>query len=116
MKEIITFFLCCLMYSAQAQFTNLKTRNTAQDSVLEMVFQKYLKANDSVADLRNIEMIHNFSDSADKYTAKAMEYLQGQRLDSCIWMIHVSNFYITNTKVLLHIKKSDEYHYEVPKY
>lgn len=102
--------------SANGQFTSLKARNAKQDSLLDTVFHAYMKANDSVADLRHIEMVHNFSDSADRYTSLANEYLFNKRLDSCIMMIHIANFYIVNTQVLLHIKPEDEWKNSRPTY
>lgn len=117
MKYILPLLIAiALSVSANAQFTNFKTRNAAQDSLLERIFQTYLKANDSIADVNHIKMINDFSDSADKYSDSANYYLQSRHLDSCIHMIHIANRYINNVQVLLHIKPQDKWQQEIPSY
>jgi len=109
MKHLTLSLLLLTGLVSRGQYANLKDRNQKQDTALEMIFQQYLKANDSAADLRTIEKINQFSDSADKYMALALLYLKKQQLDSCIRIIHIANMYINNTQVLLHIKKTDEW-------
>jgi hypothetical protein len=116
MKRMVFIGLLGISFTCKAQFTNLKLRNSIQDTLLDTVFHAYLKANDSVADLRHIEMINNFSDSADKYIFMANGYLFNKSLDSCIRAIHIANFYIVNTQVLLHIKPEDQYQHSRPTY
>jgi len=116
MKKLIFVALLSISFASKAQFTSLKSRNAAQDSALDTVFHAYMKANDSVADVRQMETIYKFSDSADRYTGLAKIYLLQKRLDSCIMMIHIANYYIINTQVLLHLKPHDKWEDSRPTY
>lgn len=105
--KVIVFLLFPLF--GAAQFTQLKSRNATQDSLLDKVFGIYRKAQDSVGDANSVKMIRNFSDSADKYISLAQKYILARRLDSCIRAIHTANFYIVNTQVLLHLTPGDRW-------
>jgi hypothetical protein len=108
----LSFLLLALMIGKIGMgqtYTAMKIRATKQDSVLDRIFERYKKAQDSAADIRNIEMINNFSDSADRYGALAAAFLYEKQLDSCIWAIHIADAYITNTQCLLHLKPMDSY-------
>jgi hypothetical protein len=94
----------------------MKYRNATQDALLDTVFHAYMKANDSAADIRTMGMVNSFSDSADRYTSLAKEYLFNKQLDSCIRAIHIANYYIVNTQVLLHLKPEDQYQHSRPNY
>jgi hypothetical protein len=115
MKQILSCLALFAILSAQGQtLTELKNRSKAQDSLLDIIFQQYTKAQDSVADIRARRLSVTLMDSADKYILLSAQQIGSQNLDSAIYMIHVSNWFINNSRSLLHMGK--EWIYSRPTY
>lgn len=102
---ISAVFLCsiCNGQSNYQTFGQQKQVVGKQDTLLESIFQVYLKVNDSLGDIRHVQWVNYGIDSADKYTLLAKYYLQKRELDSCIEAIHKADEFIVTNRNLLKI-------------
>jgi hypothetical protein len=115
--RILTLIILLLLAGIAGKgqtYTGLKNRSKSQDSLLDVIFQRYRKAQDSVADIKARSMSIILMDSADRYTSLSAGQIDKQNLDSAIYMIHVANWFINNSQSLLHMGK--EWIYSRPTY